>query len=171
MDRRSFVRFCCGASVAVVAGCNGNAIDSDEINPQLDFFVQVERTDTGWELTVRVRNTYDRDVSIHDITLLAFSATGEEVCREEIGDLTRQDPPDRTVSLTCESFPAIVSGTAAETPCDGANIQITYWVGDPEQVELSGENETILWESTYRECNEPLPPERVIEKVEETPGH
>ena len=170
MNRRTFLGFCGTGFTVGVAGCGVSPnVIGDEPDPRVDFYLRVDRVDDEWLLKARVRS-HD-DTSIDGVTLIAFSDQGEEVCRTQVGDFEAYQVVEHTVEITCKTFPAIVSGTAAETPCDGANIQITYWVGDPEQVELSGENETILWESTYRECDEPLPPERVIEKVEETPDN
>lgn len=164
MNRRTFVGLCCGVVLPASSGCNGNWEEGGEVSPQLDFFAQVEPTDTGWELTVRARNTHDWDVSVHDITVLAFSDTGEEVCRKEVGDLVQHEDPNRTVTMVCKSFPAIITGTAAESPCDGARIELLYWVGSEEQRSADLPGDVKVWESTYRECNEPLPPKWVLEE-------
>lgn len=116
-----------------------------------------------------VDNQNHRDVSIHDIMVVAFDENGDEVCRNYIGDLLKGERPDKTATLVCDVFPAIITATAEESPCNGANIMILYWIGDADQVELSGETGVILWKSTYQECDEPIPPRRVIENLGEIP--
>ena len=168
MNRRLFTRFLCGSMSVLYAGCSGQLKGNGEISPRLDIFAVVERTDSGWKLTVRARNTLDWDVSLHDVTILAFSDTGEEVCQAYVGDLIKLEEPDRTVTANCSAFPAIITGDAEESPCDGAKIEIIYWIGSDEQRHSDVPNDVKLWEDTYRKCNEPVPPDRVLEQVHTT---
>lgn len=165
MNRRIFMGlFCSGASLFSV-GCNGRFGNNGEIDPQLDLFASVERTESNWRLTVRTRNTLDTDVSIHNITVLAFNDAGEEVCRSNVGDLIKFEDRDRTVTVRCTDFPAIISAKARESPCDGAKIEILYWIGSEAQRGADLPDDVKVWEDTYRNCGESLPPERVLDQV------
>lgn len=165
MDRRTLLQVLTPGVITTIAGCNQNRNENDELEPKLDIFAEIEKVDSQWELTARVRNTYDWDTSIHDVTLVAFSENGEEVCQTHVGDFLRTEGPDRTVTVTCDRFPAIITATAEESPCDGAQIEILYWIGSDEQRGADLPNDVKVWGDTYRECNEPIPPERVLENV------
>ena len=169
MNRRSIVRiFSCGIC-SLFAGC-GKQDDDWELSPKLSIYATISSTNSVWDLTIRVRNNYRHEgAELHNVELFGFSDSGDEVCRTPIGDFQESDPSERQVTVTCAEFPAIITATAEESPCDGANIMILYWIGDADQVELSGENVVTLWESTYRECDEPIPPQRVIENIGEIP--
>lgn len=95
MNRRSVLRYCCSGLLTTMAGCDGRET-AGEIEPELALFPEVNENAGGWELTVRVRNDNDFDTSIHNITVIAFDETGEEVCRTQAGDLIKFETPDRT---------------------------------------------------------------------------
>ena len=104
---------------------------------------------------MRARHTSTWETSIHDVEILAYSDTGEKVCRKHIGDLLELEEPEKTVSLTCGSFPAIITADAEESPCDGALISIFRWKGTEN--EKDHPNDPGLWDQDRRECDEGLP--------------
>lgn len=148
-----------------LSGCNGGQNESDDLSPILTLSVQVEQKDSGWELMASVRNDHNWYVAFHDVTLVAFSDAGDEVCRSIVGDFPKNGTASQSVTVTCDAFPAILSATAEESPCDGARIEIQYWVGTAEQRRAELSNDEVVWESTYQKCDEPLPPSRVLTNV------
>lgn len=160
MKRRGFLRLYLGGGAISVAGCNGFRRDDADPSPVLDIFAEIHETEVAWELTARVRNTHDWDVSIHNVTLLAFSKNGTKVCQNDVGDLIKLETKEQTVTISCSKFPAIITAKAEETPCDGAQISLLIWQGTEQQ--KSNPNDPDLWEHTRRKCNEPLPPERAL---------
>lgn len=163
MKRRAVLRQGIGCLLLGVAGCTSEPWSGDDdVDPVLTISPQISETGGSWELTARVENDYNWDVEIHNITVIAFNETGTEVCRADAGDLGHS----RTVTLTCGTFPTIITATADESPCDGAKIDIYYWVGSDE--ERGSPNDISLWETTHRRCDESLPPKRVLEKVNAT---
>lgn len=166
MKRRTLFRIVASGFAASLAGCNGNLTSNNEPVPVLDILsVSLQRIDSQWELTASVRNTHNWHVSIHGVTLVAFSDTGEEVCRQQVGDLLEMESSEQTVTVTCDEFPAIITAIADESPCDGARIEIQYWIGSDEQRGAELPDDTHVWDSVRRQCDEPLPPERVLENV------
>ena len=149
----------------LVAGCSDDEPENGEVNPQLDLFAEIEKEGTDWELTVRVRHTSTWETSVHDVTVVAFSDTGEQVCEKHIGDFVEMGAPERTVTTNCDEFPAIIAVTAQESPCEGAYLEILYWIGTDEQRKADLPGDVLVWESYYRECNEDLPPQRALENV------
>lgn len=164
MDRRTLIQSCGGLPV-LLAGCVESVPDNTgESTLELVIYPEISSSDDGWTLVAKVRNVHDWQGSFHDVTLLAFSDTGDEVCRKQIGDMLETDESSRQeVTVTCETFPAILTATAAESPCEGAEIEILYWSGTDEQRRADLDNDVTAWESTDRNCDEPIPPERVLE--------
>ena len=165
--RRNFLKFCVLGVSSAATGCSINigGRNNGERNPTLRLFPDPEQIEGEWQMNVRVRHTSDNVASIHDVTVMAFSKKGEEVCRVDVGDFPQGGRFEATESVDCEAFPAIITATAEETPCDGANIQIVYWTGTDEQRGEEIPDGIFVWGSTFRECDEPLPPDRVIANV------
>ncbi len=147
----------------VLAGCG--TPNPNPVYPLVKLFARTERDSSDWLLRVRVRNARVPDAPIHDVTVVAYNDTGTEVCRKQAGDLSTIETNERIMHLTCDGFPAIITATAEESPCDGANIQILYWIGTDEQRGADLPPDVKVWESYYRECGESLPPERALENV------
>ena len=168
-SRRRILQLCLVGSIAGVSGCNINISrgdgDRSDSGPVLDIFPEIAKTESAWQMTVQIRNSTDNDFSIHGVTVIAFSEQGEEVCRSHMGDFPQGGRFEGTETIDCEEFPAIVTATAEETPCDGGNIQIVYWTGTDDQRGEEIPDGTFVWDTTFRECEENLPPERVIANV------
>ena len=147
------------------AGCSVTSPPRD--NPdRLALYPTVSETPTTWELTVEVRNVNDWDRGFRDVTVLGYDETGQRVCTAEVGDLDGDSGRRPTVTASCSSFPAIVTATAAQSPCDeDIAVEILYWVGTAEQRGTDPNENEIVWKSTVQQCNESLPPNRVIQNV------
>lgn len=165
ISRRVVLHFAGVLTSIGLIGCTRNRGRNSEPQPVLELHPETEPTDTGWNMDIWIRHTSDRAASIHDVTVIAFSNHGEEVCRIDVGDFPQGGRFEERESVTCDTFPAIVSATAQESPCDGASIWITYLAESGE------EGEPIAWDNTPRECDESLPPERVIKEVSKPPTH
>ena len=171
VSRRTILRCCALGTVPGVAGCNVNVnvgrTDDEEGEPGATLRVSpgVERTETSWQMNVRVRNTTSYDFSIHDVTVVAFSEEGEEVCHVHMGDFPQGGRWEETKTVDCETFPAIVTAIAEETPCDGAHIRMLYYTSEKDPATVNDLSNHRLWEGRWRECDEELPPEHVVEEV------
>lgn len=168
VSRRAIFGSFIASTVSGLAGCidiSTNIGENGDPDPRLRVYPRVEQTRDSWEMSVRVRNMYDWDTSFHDVTVVAFDESGTEVCRVDVGDFPQNGRFEASKTISCREFPAIVTATAEESPCDGANIGITYWTGPDD---LRGEEipeGRIVWDRTFRECNEDLAPDRVIANV------
>lgn len=162
--RRSLLRLLGVTALSGLGGCNVTIGPNGERHPTLKVHPEVERTETAWQMDVWVRNTRNNTTSIHDVTVIAFTEHGDEACRLDIGDFPQGGRFEERDTLICDDFPAIVTATAEESPCDGANIRIAYLA------RVEDERERFVWDSTFRECDESLPPDRVIEQVAEPPN-
>lgn len=162
--RRGFLRGCGLALGGSLAGCSEPV--SGDLEPELTMISWVEPADEGWSLTVDLAVSLS---SLHDVTVLAYDAGGAAVCRADAGDFDVPGVPasqERRVTATCEAFPAIVTATAAETPCDGARLEVQYWVGTDAQRGGDHPDDVVLWRDTFRRCDEALPPPpRVVDAV------
>lgn len=156
--RRRLIRCCAGSLVLGMAGCL--RFRDGKPSPSVTLSPTVENTSSEWQLDVTIRSPDDS--SLHDVTVVAFDVHGDEVCRTHVGDFLHHGRFRTTTTLLCDDFPAIVTALAEESPCDGAIIQLTYWV-DREN------GGPIRWDNTNRECDEELPPDRVLEKVADPP--
>lgn len=165
-SRRAVIQVVWVGAMTAFPGC-GTPEDGDR-SATLRIFPEVERSESGWQMTVKVENDTNHVASIHDVTMVAFDDQGNEVCRRSMGDFPRGAPYERTETVSCERFPAIVTATAEETPCDGANIEIVYWTGSPDQRGEDIPRGEFVWDYTFRKCDEPLPPQRVLDKVNQT---
>ena len=166
---RRTVLECVGAGViSSLAGCidiSTNIGENGDPDPKLRVYPNIEQTENSWEMPVRVRNVYDWDTSFHDVTVIAFDEYGEEVCRVSMGDFPQNGRFEESKSVDCTNFPAIVTATAEETPCDGAKIRMVYYTSEKDPTSVEDLSYHGLWDGRWRECNEALPPERVIQEV------
>lgn len=160
-SRRSVLQLLSTGAIVGFAGCIVDFQRDRERHPRLRISPNVDQTETGWQMEVRVKHTSDTVTSIHDVTVIAFDNHGREVCQLNAGDFPRGGRHEATETTDCDDFPAIVTATAEESPCDGANIQIVYWTGSEE--------ERFPWDDTFRECDESLPPGRVLDEVKDPP--
>lgn len=51
------------------------------------------------------------------------------------------------------------------TPCEGAKINIVYWIGPETDREAAMDGRQLPWENTDRRCDEPIPPQRVMDRI------
>ena len=116
----------------------------------------------------RVRHTTDNTTSIHNVTVVGFNEAGENVCQVDMGDFPQGGKFEETETVDCEGFPAIVTATAEETPCDGASIRMLYYTSEKDPAAVKDLSYHGLWESRWRECDEDLPPEHVVEEVRQS---
>ena len=166
MNRRNLLRLWSSGVFIAISGCSGR---SDEPPPPtLSLFPRIERNNAAWNLEVRVRSDNSWGTSIHNVIVVAFDHTGGHLCQKAVGDFFENDDSNRTVAFTCKRFPAIITAIAEESPCDGARIRLLFYIGDDESREKGEVNDASLWEGTYRECNESLPPERVLKNVSQS---
>jgi hypothetical protein len=126
----------------------------------------VKKVNRGWAVKVVVRNEDDWDASFRDIQVLAYTPDGTKVCESHVGDLLQSGDFKRTVEMTCSAFPTIITATARESPCENALIPVIYWVGSKAQKTATIASGEIVWKDVYRQCEEALPPQRVLEKFE-----
>ena len=169
VSRRLALRASVISITPLFIGCtNLSSQEVEEISPRLRIYPQRKQTETGWEMTVRVRNVNNWDSSIHDVTVVAFNAHGQEICQAHMGDFLQHGQNTATETVNCDGFPAIVTATARETPCDGAKIRIIYYISEKNPEDLDTFRNQTLWEGRWRECDEEFPPDHILEKVQQS---
>lgn len=168
MNRRTLIRLGTCGLFASVSGCDRVQENDSNPVPVLTLSTNVETIDSEWELHVTVRNNHNWHVSFHNVTVLGFDESGAEVCRAHVGHLLENESASKSTTIACQEFPAIVTATVEESPCDGAKIEIQYWIGTRQQRRGESRDGEIDWESTQRRCEEPIPPSRVVDQVNRT---
>lgn len=170
MKRRHILQALAGSSIGLLSGCQqfqrSEQTITERNNKVLNIFPQTQKVTDGWSLEAKVVNVHNWDTSFHDIQLFAYATDGTRVGEAQVGDLIEPGGEKRTVETTCAEFPAIITATAQETPCENALIPINYWVGTDAQRTGNVSDEEILWKDTYRKCGEDLPPTRILDKFE-----
>lgn len=171
MNKRDFLRLSAAGIVSSLAGCqrsDGSSTTTTKktVTKRLSLTPTVSNTMNKWQLEVVARNVHDWHTSIYDIHILAYDSNGAKVCEAQVGDLLSSGDFKRTIETTCSTFPAIITATARETPCEGTLIPVLRWIGTDEQRKQTAFPEEQVWESTYRKCGEDLPPQRVLDKFE-----
>lgn len=172
MKRRQFLNLSAIATVMGLSGCqqlgdSGTTTDAGT-NKVLNILPKVDKVSDRWLLEAMVINEYPQDASFHEIRLLAYTANGDKVCETEVGDLLKPTGDMATVKVNCPKFPAIITATAQESPCENALIPVDYWTGTNAQRTGTVATDEILWKDTYRKCGEALPPMRVVNKTNST---
>lgn len=146
--------------ICLLAGCGAytdGATPKTTINP----FLEPNATDSGWMLEGYVENEDPASVTVHNVTVVAYSGGGEKVCETYLGTLNGTNHrPD--VSIECTGFPAIVTATAREPLCEKVYINIGVWEGTDQQ-KRSQYDDPELWGRYERDCDGTLPPERFVE--------
>jgi hypothetical protein len=170
MKRRHYLQALVGTSAVGLSGCQQLQPSETKIterkNKVLNIFPQAQKSANGWLLKAKVVNVHNWDTSFHDIQLYSYTTDGTKVGETQVGDLIEPGGDKRTVEMTCSEFPAIITATARETPCEDALLPINYWVGTEAQRTETVDDEEVLWKDTYRKCREDLPPKRVLEKFD-----
>lgn len=168
--RRSVLQFGALSAVTGVAGCsiNVNTPGNGDRNPTLRVYPGVEQKGDSWKMNLRVRHKSDNIASIHDVTVVAFGEHGQETCYIEVGDFPQGGRYEVDETVPCDSFPAIVTAIAEESPCDGANIRMLYYTSKKDPATVDDLTNHSLWEGRWRECDEDLPPEHVVEEVRQS---
>lgn len=162
MNRRRFTALLAGAHVGGLAGCVVPEITGPD-SPHINIRAEVVSADGSWTSTIRIRNLHGSSSPAHGVSLLVFDVRGNQLYLEDVGDI----PDDGGTQLTestfvTTEFPAIQTATAEESPCDGARIEVNYWDEDVEDLEVDG-----IWRDVHRECDEPIPPQSVLDEVDE----
>lgn len=165
MRRRRFLQESLLVGVAGFAGCTDSTEPTGRRNSLLSIFPMVEKSGETWNLTAEVRNQVPNVAGYSNVRIVAFSDHGTQICQKPVGDLPRTGDDVKVVSLKCNRFPAIVSSISDNAPCNGNELEIVYWVGNRKQRTTTSTG-TILWKTTLRRCDETLPPERVLEKMD-----
>lgn len=81
----------------------------------------------------------------HDVQLIGYADSGEEVCREPIGNLI-ESKEYSTKTMTCSEFPHRIVFSATESPCDeDTTLEETTFTGM--------EDGRHVWRTDDRECS------------------
>ena len=165
MKRRRLLQTCGIGLVATLAGCHGRFEGNPPPDRSLELAVkEVRPVDKGWQLVVNVSNE-ERRRSIKSGTVLAYSESGVQACNADFGELS--DWVSRSKTLDCSAFPAIITAKISTPVCEGAKIRLIYWTGTEAQKQLHipdelGENEAVYDATEHRQCDEALPPDRLL---------
>ena len=158
--------------IAWIALSTAGCVEGPSNDPQgeLDFQgVTVRERSDAWRLITSLNITVRK---FENITVVVFDDNGDRIDEHQIGTVDPPGLPDgtkREIEMDLDAFPAIISAEADKPPCDDRLIDITYWIGTDEQRGREISESEKVWEETFRECDEVLPPERVIDEVEGAP--
>lgn len=161
MNRRQLLAGLSAGICGSVAGCGGRFIFQPEPSARLYLRdPEVTPVGSGWtlELTTEVP---PRTSEIPNVTLVAYTEQGTVACERTVGQIEE----DTDFSLECTAFPAIISARSG-LDCEDVIIDILYWTGSEEQQERRIPEEITdsvgIYRVTERECDESLPPERLL---------
>jgi len=159
-------------STLLSAGCVKDNSDETTSGPigHLKLGATSFKQDGEWYIEVFVYHATDNASSFHNTTVHGYSDTGEQVCSIAFGDSPRHSGIDATKTSQCVAFPFLLVVTAKESPCaDGLKFDILRWNGSTDQREQKTDETTVTYEVFQRECNDDLPPERLLpEETEKT---
>ena len=158
-----------GSGTAIsLSGCNFINSGREERQPTLRVLPNIEQTEDAWKMNIWLRHTSDTVTSAHDVTVIAFTTHGGEICQIKMGDFPIGGRFEERESTICNKFPAIVTATAEESPCDGAHIRMVYYTSEKDPADVDDLSHHRFWEGRKRECGEDLPPGHVLEKVQQS---
>lgn len=167
MNRREFVRGCQTMILASLAGC-GDYVGNDPPKRELRVrSFEIQELDEGYELRCEVRLNVRTTEVIRDVELLAYADDGRLACTEEVGTLRRKERTNAAVTVQCDRFPTIVTMEAATSVCEDLLIELVYWVDE----DIATDDTPVGWHTTYRECQESLPPERFVNRSASPPSN
>lgn len=117
--------------------------------------IQVEEMTDGWSVSFELQKQHqgpDELKTFHDVRVHGFDSEGTEVCVREIGTVSETYPGGHglPIEMECSAFPTMLTYSAAESPCsEEINTELAVATHDDEDGWLV---------TTYRQCNEGLPP-------------
>lgn len=174
MKRRNLIEISATAIITWLTGCQtssrSDSTTTKSHTKSMDISPTVLKTTDGWTLKVVVANEDDWDASFYDVRLLAYAVNGTKVCDVAVGDLASSGDFQQTVKTECSAFPAIITASSRESPCENALIPVLRWTGTDAQRKQTVSHGEWPWNSTYRKCGENLPPERVLTTIGTTTG-
>jgi len=165
MDRRTMIRWCGTCAALELAGC-GRFVFQDKPKRDLDLAMQeVTPLNNSYQATVSISYGVGSEEPFQDVQILAYSEQGQQVCDKHVG--TIGSGGRETVRLNCSGFPAVVTADTNTSVCnDSVMIQVIHWIGTEEQKQMQIPDEipqdTPVYDRTNLECNESLPPDRLI---------
>lgn len=142
----------------VLAGCGdyvGNPPPKDGFVLKVEEVSQRADDAGGFDLTVQMQLAPSKSDTIEGVVVLAYAQDGTEVARHSVGTLNKHSV--ETVTTYCSGFPTMVTVKTARSPCDDLVIDIRYLEGPVTPADER------TWARTTRECEEGLPPERLLE--------
>lgn len=152
-------------STSVFAGCISETETEDKPFSQLRVAADAYEKNDKMYVDVKVHHDHPTGTTFHNITVIGYSRTGETVFREEFGDSTYPGELQKWFTVEPAEFPFIIAVTADESPCtEGLTFEVIRWNGtDAQQLETYPEdNPDYAWEEFERQCNEDLPPQRLL---------
>jgi len=163
MNRRNILQLSCLFVSPAVAGCGGDGILDGPPSRRLRIRLQrLTQTDREYQLNLTISNDLVRQGDIDNVTIIAYSESGEIACEKAIGTLGSGNR-EENVNISCSGFPALISAEISND-CNNVIIDILHWIGTDSQKSLNIPDEipnnTPVYNGTEtRNCGEPLPPE------------
>lgn len=151
--RRRYLRAILPAVFLPIAGCpaqgaktlgfwNFDYLGTEDGEHKIDFTVRYNHKDVP-----------KSEQGFNDVVLVGYGRDGEEVCRNDVGDVPPETGNDFQVSVSCSSFPQVFTYTADESPCDRyVRFKVAIYRGESD-----GEHRWVA--DRTRDCDESLPPE------------
>lgn len=116
ISRRTVLRLTAIVGISALSGCQGDFPSSRVI----DFVdVSVEQANDDWEIITTVRTRDNTGRGFHNVRIVGRSAKGNEICSEEVGDLSVSERQSEVpVSLVCPSLPVEIVPLSEASPCE-----------------------------------------------------
>lgn len=167
MNRRYLLHSVTTGITASIAGCGGDYTGDGTPEPRwgLTIIPSVRSTNGAWQSRITLRSEYSPDTVFHDVTVHLYAKDGALITKGRVGEVDGVEE----VELLSDAFPSLITATAAESPCDErVNIGIAYWNGTTEERSSTANSVSDVWTFDTRQCNESLPPERLVNDSQAT---
>ncbi|WP_148290944.1 hypothetical protein [Halorhabdus tiamatea] len=114
--------------------------------------------DSAWEVELTLQND-SFESAFHDVEILLFGKSGEQLISQQVGTVDSE----KTVALSTEAFPYLITAKAKESPCnEHVNIGLVYWEGDRSQMGDQFDDPRDVWVFDGRKCDQELPPKEFL---------
>ena len=166
MNRRQCLAGLSAGICGTVAGCTRFIFQPEPAARLYLIDAEVSSVESGWILELTTEVPPRPTDGIQNVTLVAYTDQGTVACERAVGHV---DDGFTDFELQCTAFPAIISARSG-LDCEDVIIDILYWTGSEEQQERRIPEEITdsvgIYRVTERECDESLPPERLLTETD-----
>ena len=144
------------ASAVTAAGCT----ETDSSHRGLGFRpFEVPSEGPPYVFRIEIRGSFAADqkgeewATFHDVALVGYADSGEELCRTQIGIVSETTMDKETVELRCPDYPAVIRYEAAESPCDEGTTIRNAIRDESTEVDSTPQDGGVSYTLRDRNCN------------------